>query len=680
MERQGQVTGPDPRAGAQQLFLPGSHHLCGVTMQRTGSPITTETDIDLTAALLPSGGTRSHQHAIKTAVSETGALPAPGYEGPPPPTGCHCCGLAKLQTGAQPGAGCRLWNTPYPKLPPGTCPGKGFGQSTLPFSFGTNSAPPHRDPRLTLQHGKLPAGTARLGSGPSGEPGRCRGLKVLDLELWEGPETKPGLEDGTAPPLALEKPPIPEDCSPWAEARLCSVQPGRAVSPPESHRVLQEEQGCAGVPPSAALGLSAGRAGARRAVGTGRGLDPMASEPAAEPRWDGSIALSEGAREPVISREGARDIPHPVGSGLAPGAPPEPDPLSAHPPGEELLPERPGGTEKGAVTRRPRGTELGRRPGTGSSVCSVSPDRQSSKPVSQEPASQAQRIGDLGPAGASAPTKMSVEDAYGRLTKACGLSLLEKLRQTFLDVEGGCFSLLDSGLVLGRVEEHPALGLAVLPMRDGRKLATTLPNSSLFLYYALGRQFYVTEKLADRWFRARDRVTGESMLMKKVPVVSDWRKMLHNFLFLPPHPRLLVPYAVLYDRNGSILYLMEDRDVHAVGRPPEGPSLQGARALQQVLSFLSFCKRHHFHPGDVGAASIYTAQGICFDPSSLSSSEDPYAFRKSMKTCLRPLLAQHQGLVGLDSLVDSMCQHLEEEESPEPSDTPSSNAPGASPK
>ncbi|XP_030425646.1 uncharacterized protein LOC115654904 [Gopherus evgoodei] len=642
-------------------------------MQRTGSPIATETDIDLTAALLPSGGTRSHQHAIKTAVSETGALPAPGYEGPPSPAGCCCCSLAKLQMGPQPGAGCRLWNTPYPKLPPGSCLGKGFGQSTLPFSFGTSPAPPPRDPRLTLQPSELPAGTARLSSGPGGEPGRCGGLKGLDLELWEGPETKPWLEDGTAPPSALEKPPIREGCSPWSEARLCPAEPGWDVSPPESCRGLREEQGCAGVPPSAALGLSAGRAGARQAEGAGRGRDPLASEMAAEPQWDGSIVLSEGAREPEIGRAGARDIPHAVGSGLAPCAPPEPEPEppSADPRGEELPPEGLGRTEEAAVTRRPRGTELGRQLGTRSSVGSAGPGCESSKPVSQDPASQAQQIGDLSPSGASAPTKTSVEDAYGRLTKTYGLSLLEELRRTFLDAEGGCFSLLDSGLVLGRVEKHAALGLAILPMRDGRKLATALPNCSLFLYYALGRQFYVMEKLADRWFRARDRVTGESMLMKKVPVVSDWRKMLHNFLFLPPHPTLLVPYAVLYDRGGSILYLMEDRDVRAVGRPPEGPGLEGARALREVLSFLSFCKRHHFHPGDVGAASIYTAQGVCFDPSSLSSSEDPYTFRKSVKTCLRPLLAQHQGLAGLDSLVDSMCQYLEEEENPEPSDTPS---------
>ncbi|XP_044881599.1 collagen alpha-1(III) chain-like [Mauremys mutica] len=635
-------------------------------MQRTGSPIATETDIDLTAALLPSGGTRSHQHAIKTAVSETGALPAPGYEGPPSPAGCRCCGFAKLQTGPQPGAGCRLWNTPYPKLPPGSCPGKGFGQSTLPFSFGTNSAPPPRAPRLTLQPSELPAGTARLSSGPGGEPGRCGALKGLELELWEGPETKPWLEDRTAPPSALEKPPTREGCSPWAEARLCPGQPGRGVSPPESRRGLREEQGCAGVPPSAALGLSAGRAGARQAEGAGRGRGPLASEPAAEPRRDGSIVLSEGAREPVFGQEGAQDIPHAVGSRLAPCVPPEPEPPSADPRGEELPPEGPGGTEEEAVTRRPQGTELGRRPGTGSSVGSAGLGRESSRPVSPDPASQAQQVGGLGPAGASTPTKTSVEDAYGRLSKACGLSLLEELRRTFLDAEDACFSLLDSGLVLGRVEAHAALGLAILPMRDGRTLATTLPNGSLFLYYALGRQFYVTEKLADRWFRARDRLTGETMLMKKVPVVSDWRKMLHNFLFLPPHPTVLVPYAVLYDRSGSILYLMEDRDVRAVGRPPEGPGLVGARALREVLSFLSFCKRHHFHPGDVGSASIYTAQGVCFDPSSLSSSEDPYTFRKSMKTGLRPLLAQHPGLADLDSLVDSVCLYLEEEENPEP--------------
>ncbi|XP_074855393.1 uncharacterized protein LOC142015620 [Carettochelys insculpta] len=631
-------------------------------MQRTGSPIATETDMDLTAALLPSGGTRSHPHALQTAVSETGALPALAYQGPFPPTARP----AKPHPGAQPGASCRLWNVPHA---PASCPAKGLGQSTLPFSFGTSTLPPPQGPRLALRPGKLPVELAQLGCSPGlgTEPGRCGSLKGLDPEHWEGP--KPGLDKGLASASALAKLPGWDGCSRWAEALLCPVQPGQDVSPAEVRPGPVEEPACGLSPPSAALSLPGGSTMARRAESAGPGCEPQGSETAAEPPQDDGLAWSQGAEEPMASRDGAQDSAHsasPVGlrssavaaagSGLACCLPPEPG-LRAG----ELPLGGPGWTEEEAEGRWPQGAEPGQRPGARSSVSPAGPGCESTKANPPETGSQAQRARGLRPASASAPAKTSVEDTYGRVAKACGLSLLEQLRKTFLDAEGGCFSLLDSGLVLGRVEAHAALGLAVLPMRDGRRLATTLPSCSLFLYYALGRQFYTTEKLADCWFRARDRITGQSMLVKKVPVVSDWRKMLHNFLFLPPHPALLVPYAVLYDRNDSILYLMEDRAVRTVGRPPGEPSLETPQVLREVLSFLNFCKRHGFHPGDVGTASIYTAQGLCFDPSSLSSSEDPYAFRKSTKALLRPLLAQQQGLAGLDSLVDSMCQDLEAE-------------------
>ncbi|OCT71680.1 hypothetical protein XELAEV_18034659mg [Xenopus laevis] len=88
-----------------------------------------------------------------------------------------------------------------------------------------------------------------------------------------------------------------------------------------------------------------------------------------------------------------------------------------------------------------------------------------------------------------------------------------------------------------------------------------IPISDLFFYYNLGLHFYITEQLNDDWYCVKDRITQEKMLMKKVPVISSWGKSLHNFLFLPYHPRLLVPYAVLYDRNGSIHYLMEYKHV-----------------------------------------------------------------------------------------------------------------------
>ncbi|XP_072476513.1 uncharacterized protein [Notamacropus eugenii] len=247
--------------------------------------------------------------------------------------------------------------------------------------------------------------------------------------------------------------------------------------------------------------------------------------------------------------------------------------------------------------------------------------------------------------------KPSVEDSYGRQVREAGCMLLEWFRCLFLDSDNHSFSLLDSGLALttgglplnAGSQEHPALRVAFLTMRNGRKLGMAFPGSNLFYYYSLGRHFFVTAQLSNHWFRVRDRVTGEQMLMKKVPVVSDWQKMLHHFLFVTPGPGLLVPYAVLYDRQGSLLYLMEDPGVLTVGRPPAGQQLDKLKCLLEILRFLQFCQQQGLQLEEVDSGLLYTHQGICFDPSGLSSNEGPYVFRKTLRNALQLVWDTPQG-------------------------------------
>ncbi|XP_043837425.1 uncharacterized protein LOC122739796 isoform X2 [Dromiciops gliroides] len=266
--------------------------------------------------------------------------------------------------------------------------------------------------------------------------------------------------------------------------------------------------------------------------------------------------------------------------------------------------------------------------------------------------------------------KPSVEDSYGRQVREAGCMLLEYFRRLFLDSDNHTFSLLDSGLALttggltltAGSQEPSALRVAFLPMKNGRKLGMAFPGSNLFYYYSLGRHFFVTTQLSDHWFRVQDRVTGERMLMKKVPVVSDWQKTLHHFLFLPPGPGLPVPYAVLYDRQGSLLYLMEDPGVLTVGWPPAGQQLDRLKCLLEILSFLRFCQHQGLQLEEVDSALLYTPQGICFDPSGLSSSEGPYVFRKILRNALRLVWnTPQEDSPAAEALVEPMWRWLEED-------------------
>eukprot|EP00079_Xenopus_tropicalis_P016715 XP_004915913.2 PREDICTED: uncharacterized protein LOC101731243 [Xenopus tropicalis] len=260
--------------------------------------------------------------------------------------------------------------------------------------------------------------------------------------------------------------------------------------------------------------------------------------------------------------------------------------------------------------------------------------------------------------------KTPTQDTYGKIIRERGLSLLEDLRRKYLDSEGHGFILLDSGMVLTGEDNQREQNIAFVALRNGLKLAMAIPISGLFLYYNLGLHFYITEQLNEDWYCVKDRITQERMLMKKVPVTSSWGKPLNNFLSLLHHPRLLVPYAVLYDRNGSIHYLMEYKHVLAMGRPPPGRQFDKEKSFWEVVAFLSYCKQNGLFPPNIQEIILYTEQGVCFDPSGLCNSEDPCILKKSIKSVLLLFLgSEHQEHLDRESelLLERAYQCLEDD-------------------
>ncbi|XP_073411909.1 uncharacterized protein [Dendrobates tinctorius] len=263
--------------------------------------------------------------------------------------------------------------------------------------------------------------------------------------------------------------------------------------------------------------------------------------------------------------------------------------------------------------------------------------------------------------------KEPTQDEYGRVIKQHECSFLGEVRRIYLDNQGKGFSLLDSGIVL-RKRVHRWKNVTLMIMRNGKELGTVIKSSQLFLYYQLGKHFYVTHQLNEDWYHTRDRITKETMLMKKVPLTSNWLKTLHNFLCLPSDHSLLIPYAVITDRNGSVLFLMEDRDVLGVGTPPSGFTFNTMENLSRALCFMRYCRIQGVLPRKIPPSVLYTPQGICFDPSSLSNNEDVCEFNKCLKKCLLVFLfdGQQEELDGtVDLLLDRAELLLEEDWSPQ---------------
>ncbi|CAH2322928.1 Hypothetical predicted protein [Pelobates cultripes] len=234
--------------------------------------------------------------------------------------------------------------------------------------------------------------------------------------------------------------------------------------------------------------------------------------------------------------------------------------------------------------------------------------------------------------------KPSVQDEYGNRIKENGDSVLDEQRRIFLDSCGRGLILLDSGIALSKKKKEIDGDFALVTMRNGFKLGMKNSASSLFLYYHHGIHFYVTELFGEGWFYAKDRITQANMIVKKVPVTIDWMKIQQNFLTIPNYCGLLVPYAVIYDRNGFIYFLMEHKNVLAVGRPPVDCHFSKVELLSDVLTYLKFCWCYNLIPENIEESMLHTEEGVFFDPSGLSNSEDPCIFKKHIKQMLGLLL------------------------------------------
>ncbi|XP_073452282.1 uncharacterized protein [Aquarana catesbeiana] len=259
-----------------------------------------------------------------------------------------------------------------------------------------------------------------------------------------------------------------------------------------------------------------------------------------------------------------------------------------------------------------------------------------------------------------------IQDEYGALVKKNDYEFLEELRRIFLDCQGQGLTILDSGIVLTKnVTVDNSIALATL--RDGSELGMQAPPSKLFFYYQLGKHFYITKQLSEQWYCAQDRITKVTMLMKKVPVTSNWMKKLHNFLLLPKHPRLLTPYAAISNRTGSILFLMEDKPLlgtRTLGMPPRRYEVNIPARILEIINFLGYCKINNKLPRNIEDSILFTPQGIWFDPSSLDNNDDLQELQKCLKASLSLFLCRGQQEFDpcLEALLSITCHLLEEDQ------------------
>ncbi|XP_040217860.1 mucin-4-like [Rana temporaria] len=259
-----------------------------------------------------------------------------------------------------------------------------------------------------------------------------------------------------------------------------------------------------------------------------------------------------------------------------------------------------------------------------------------------------------------------IQDEYGALVKKNDCAFLEELRRIFLDCQGQGLTFLDSGIVLTK-NVTVDNSIALIALRDGSELGMVAPPSKLFFYYQLGKHFYITKQLSEQWYCAQDRITKVTMLMKKVPVTSNWMKQLHNFLLLPKHPRLLTPYAAISNRTGSILFLMEDKPLlgtRTLEMAPLRYEVNIPARIWEIMIFLEYCKINNVLPRNIEDSILYTPQGLWFDPSSLDNNDDLYELQKCLKTSLSLFLCRGQQEFDpcLEALHSITCHLLEEDQ------------------
>nr|XP_006006928.1 PREDICTED: uncharacterized protein LOC102363151 [Latimeria chalumnae] len=762
----------------EAFFIPEEETISNV--EESKSPITTETDIDYTAVLLPSGGIASRPHAVKVAVRETNLPSESEYE---------------FYTAKGTGS-C---------LPPSTSPaylGQHFDFSkkhiesssfscyqrstTYPFNYGTQSNAVRLNPELAVDGRSrtsiLLKGCMERSRGDIGFGTESNGIEGQPLgfepdQVWEAMKLE---SDGTSlhPKFVLDEKPVPTEEYEWLlqgpgydietkgiisladsgvslsgktdfsselgfdETRSCiedleeswlgtshSEEVRDLVSLVDSvlsmnegydlelqvEKEFNESQNWGSLDISAETtsseeqlvftGEALEDSGAAEVIEKGRpgpGLSRTPSEAAdasftvqmcsvsSEGTFIEGVCLQEQSEDPEAEEHGRKASLGPVmttsGANVCDSVHEQASGLNCRCP--EVLHEKHAGSqelylegmqrEKEEDDGAKKVEEIDRthaEPGgpeavsqEGQAVDTVASSLPSSNMANSTTAQRDQLVKLEKGCGQFPPVsyvKQSVEEAYGRLTRNLGHQVLDALRLRYIkealsNVRRFC--LLDSGLAVSKGRVEVSTEIVIIAMHDGVELAVIPAVGGYVCHYSLNRNFYCIQELSSDWYRVKDRVTQAVMLMKRVSVTSDWRKPLHNFLSFPPHPSLPLPYAVIYDRNGYILYLMEDRKVSDIGKPPDWTLVDRDEVFQQCLEFLKLCRRKGLHPGDLSTSVLLTPQGVCFDPTCLTNFEDHSAFRKSLRTAL-PLFDTSgcQSLECLESLLEQCWPDPEED-------------------
>ncbi|XP_067909499.1 uncharacterized protein [Heterodontus francisci] len=252
--------------------------------------------------------------------------------------------------------------------------------------------------------------------------------------------------------------------------------------------------------------------------------------------------------------------------------------------------------------------------------------------------------------------RKSIKLAHNRITREHTAQVLDEFRRIYIEgflEKSQFFDLLDSGLALSNQGREHFMDKVIVTMRDGNRLALSPAKHGSISYYRPCVEFHCVQQLGNNWFRVKDTTTGQLLLMKKETVLSDWRKGLQNFLRLQPDMVILVPYAVVCDRKGSILYLTQDREVIGFGRP-RGLGMDHRKLLKRCIRFLNFCWYHGLHPGDFNSNIVYCRESIYFDPTSLTGLEDQYTFSKSLKAAYSLLVETGFQEMSFDSFLDTV--------------------------
>ncbi|XP_067858079.1 uncharacterized protein [Heptranchias perlo] len=620
----------------------------------TESLIATESVIDLTAQLVPSGGLRRLPRGTTFTISKSRPRTGPSFHYS---LSCSPCSHAgTCPTRSIQGTGCGTPHTSTGQRSPRTLPeevpdrasgqGKSLGSSTIPFSLGTSPKPG------LLKHSP--------GAGSVNSP--------MGLLIGFVPEKT--LEGGQWPcakvPTSVMESSQNENFTVAPERNgICSVTPKTEGWMLETNEPRLEEDlyceagGCD--PGSLDLYSDPSQKREERVGGIEECCGPQRSVPA----LSGNSVCQKSWPRDESGQKPMGDAPHldraeMEVAGLKPmGDAPHLDRAEMEVAGLKPMGDAPhlDRAEMEVVGLKPMGdAPLLDRADAEDNTASSLGEEQTLREQDAVKKRRKKRRRKQPPCPSDLFIRESIELAHSRIRREITALVLDELRRIYIEAyleNSQFFDLLDSGLALSSQGRERFMGKLIVTMRDGAKLGLTPAEHVSISYYRPGVEFRCVQQLANNWFRVKDKTTGQLMLLKKETVLSDWRKGLRNFLRLQPEAVVLVPYAVICDRSGSILYLTEDRDVTGFGRP-RGMGLDYRMIFKQCLRFLSFCWQHGLHPGDFNSNILYSGESIYFDPTSLTGGEDLYTFNKSLKAAFGLLFEAGYQDLSFDSFLDMM--------------------------